>query len=88
MKAITVRNLPPPVAKAIQHKAKRENKSLNQTVVALLEMATGQAGAKSHQTTLHRDLDHLAGSWTEAEADEFDAYLKESRSIINPKDWE
>jgi predicted HicB family RNase H-like nuclease len=42
MGAITVRNLPPAVAKAVKEKARREGLSLNKAVVRLLEEATGQ----------------------------------------------
>lgn len=87
MKALTVRNLPPEVAKAIRDKAKKERRSLNQTVVSLLEEATG-ASPRGRKATVHHDLDHLFGIWTKKEADEFDSHLKESRSVIDPKDWE
>ena len=88
VKAITVRNLPPHVAKAIRDKAKKERRSLNQTVVALLEDATAaKAKPRAGKATVHHDLDHLYGTWTKEEADEFDAFLKESRAV-NPKDWE
>ena len=87
MTALTVRNLPPEVAKAIRDKAKRERRSLNRTVVSLLEEATG-AKPKGRTPTVHHDLDHLFGVWTRKEADEFDSYLKASRSVIDPKDWE
>lgn len=86
MKPITVRNLPPEIARAIRDKSRKERRSLNQTVISLLEEATG-ATPKSRPPTVHHDLDHLFGVWTKEEADEFDAYLKESRSVIDPKDW-
>lgn len=87
MKALTVRNLPPGVAKAIREKARKERRSLNQTVVSLLEEATG-AIPRSRKPTVHHDLDHLFGIWSKKEADEFDSQLKESRSVIDSKDWE
>ncbi len=87
VKALTVRNLPPEVAKAIREKAKKERRSLNQTVVSLLEEATG-ARPRDRKPTVHHDLDHLFGIWTKREADEFDSDLKESRSAIDPRDWE
>lgn len=88
MKAITLRNVPPPVARAIEEKAKRERLSLNRAVVGLLEEATGQPKSKARATkkTLQYDLDKFSGSWTKEEADEFDASLKEQRKV-NPKDW-
>jgi plasmid stability protein len=87
MKVITVRNLPPRVEKAIRAKAKRERRSLNQTVVSLLEEATAKAKPKDRKPTIHHDLDRLFGVWSREEADEFDASLKESRAV-DRKDWE
>ncbi len=89
MKAITLRNVPPPVARAIKERAKRERLSLNRAVVELLGEATGQpAGrAKSSKRSLSYDLDKYAGAWTKEEAAEFNAALKEQRKV-NPKDWE
>jgi len=88
MKAITVRNLPPAVAKAIRSRAKKERRSLNQTVVALLEEATStKTRPKANPAALHHDLDHLFGVWCKEEADEFDAWLKQSRAV-DPKEWE
>lgn len=87
MKAITVRNIPADVAKAVKEKAKKEGLSLNRAVVRLLEEATGQRKDKPKTPALHHDLDHLFGVWTKEEADEFDAFLKEHRSIIDPEMW-
>lgn len=85
MAAITVRNLPPGVAKAVREKAKRERLSLNRAVVRLLEEATGVEKAKAR--VVHHDLDHLAGTWSEGEHREFTAALEEQRQI-DPKMWE
>ena len=41
MNAITVRNLPPAVAKAVKEKARKEKLSLNKAIIRLLEDATG-----------------------------------------------
>jgi hypothetical protein len=88
MKPITLRNVPPPVERAIKDKAKRERVSLNKAVVGLLEEATGSASRKtaSSKKVLRYDLDKFSGSWTKEEADEFDATLKEQRQV-DPKDW-
>ncbi len=79
MKAITVRNIPPGVAKAVKEKARKEGLSLNRAVVSLLEEAVGvTARAK---LGVHHDLDHLAGTWSQAEYDEFMESLREQRQI-------
>lgn len=89
MKPITLRNVPPPVARAIRERAKRESLSLNRAVVGLLEEATGQPQnkARAPKQALYHDLDKFSGSWTKQEADEFERSLKEQRKV-NPKDWE
>lgn len=85
MNAITVRNLPPEVAKFIREKAHKEGLSLNRAVVQLLEEATGVK--RTRKPVVHHDLDHLFGVWSAEEADEFDRYLEEHRSIIDPEMW-
>lgn len=84
MNAITVRNLPPAVARAVKEKARKEKLSLNKTIVKLLEAATG--AQKGNTKVVHHDLDHLAGTWTEAEYQEFMAALREQRQI-DPEMW-
>ena len=83
MNAITVRNLPPSVAKAVKEKARKEKLSLNKAIVKLLEEATG---AEEAAKVVHHDLDHLAGTWSEAEYQEFMAALREQRQI-DPEMW-
>jgi hypothetical protein len=84
MNAITVRNLPPRVAKAVKAKARKEKLSLNKAVVRLLEEATGDGGRD--EEVLHHDLDFLIGTWTEAEYDEFMESLHEQRRV-DPEMW-
>ena len=84
MNAITVRNLPPAVAKAVREKARKERLSLNKAIVKLLEAATGVA--EPDEPVVHHDLDHLAGSWSEAEYEEFMEAAREHRTI-DPEMW-
>lgn len=83
MNAITVRNLPPAVVKAVKEKARREKLSLNKAIVALLEEATGSQPGKQ---VLHHELDHLAGRWSEAEYEKFMEVLREQRQV-DPEMW-
>jgi hypothetical protein len=80
MKAITIRNIPPEVVRAIRRKAEKERTSLNKAVIGLIEERLGVTGAKRH-TTRHHDLDFLAGSWTRQEGEAFDQALAEQRVI-------
>lgn len=84
MNAITVRKLPPAVAKAVKEKARREKLSLNKAIVRLLEEATGADNGK--KKVVHHDLDRFFGTWTKQEADAFDEALREQRQI-EPEMW-
>ena len=92
MKAITLRNIPTELASAIEQEAERTGASLNATVIRLLRQAMAPVGSPDgNQSKRHRDLDQFAGTWTKEEADEFDAYLAESRRIdleMQKLEWE
>ena len=85
MNAITVRNLPPAVAKAVREKARKEKLSLNKAIVKLLEEATGVGSGK--RRAVRHDLDRFFGTWTGEEAAAFDQALREQRQI-DPEMWE
>ncbi len=85
MSAITVRNLPPKVARAIREKAKKERLSMNKAVIKLLEEATG-ATQETGRRVVHHDLDRFFATWTKEEADAFDRALREQRQI-EPEMW-
>lgn len=84
MNAVTVRNLPPEVAKAVKEKARKEKLSLNKAIVRLLEEATGVE--KGKKKVVHHDLDRFFGTWTKEEADAFDEAMREHRQI-DPEMW-
>jgi hypothetical protein len=86
-KAITVRDLPAPVARAVRRKAQKDRSSVNRAVVRLLEEATGQhRPPEPPGTGGHDDLDDFSGRWSKKEADAFDAYLREQRKV-DPEMW-
>ena len=85
MKAITLRNLPPEVAKTIQQRTTQKKTSVNKAVIGLLEESLGMKPQKKEKVRYH-DLDHLAGSWTKEEAEEFDKLIAEQRTI-DPELW-
>jgi hypothetical protein len=80
VKAVTLRKLPPQVARAIQERSRTRKTSFNKAVISLLEEATG-ANKLPNAKHEHTDLDALAGSWTPAEAAAFDRELLEQRKI-------
>jgi len=85
MNAITIRNLPPDVARVIRQKAKIEGTSLNRTVINLLRERVDPPKRRT-KGTRYRDLSALAGSWTRAEAAEFNKHLAAQRKI-DPELW-
>ena len=85
MKAITLRNLPPKVARLVQQRAKQKKTSVNKTVIELLEESVGGKTKKKARVRYH-DLDHLIGTWTKEEADAFDKLIAEQRTIV-PDLW-
>jgi hypothetical protein len=85
MKAITLRNLPPDVTRAIQQRAKQNKTSVNKAVIGLLEESLGKKPGKKEKVRYH-DLDHLIGTWTKEEADAFDKLIAEQRTI-DPELW-
>lgn len=85
MKAVTVRNLPPELARIIRQKADEQHASINKVVIGLLEKSVG-VGGKTRETTLHHDLDALAGAWTREEASVFNRALTKQRAI-DPDLW-
>ena len=85
MKAITLRNLPPSVARTVQQRAKQKKTSVNKAVIELLEESAG-GKAKKKAPIRYQDLDHLVGTWTKEEADAFDKIVRSFRTI-DPDLW-
>lgn len=65
MKHLTVRNLPPAIAEALDRERRRRGASLNQTVIELLEQSLGVAGTPSN------GLGRFAGRWSDEDFREF-----------------
>ena len=82
---LTLRGLPEPVEAAIRARAERDRTSLNKAVISLLEEAVAKSPTAPTGPPYH-DLDEFFGSWSAAEADEFDESLREQRQI-DQADW-
>lgn len=67
MNQLTVRNIPAAMQSKLRSLAERSGLSLNQTVIQLLETATG-----GKQEARRRDLSAIAGRWDDREAEAFD----------------
>ena len=81
MKAITLRNLSPDIAKAVQQRAQTHRISLNRAVLELLEEALGKSAPAKTRSLSHHDLDPLAGAWSDRDAQEFDGALSAQRTV-------
>ncbi len=79
MRAITLRNIPPAIQKAIQKKAAQKRISVNKAVIELLQERVGIV--EDQKKTVHHDLDDLAGSWGAREAKAFEKTLELTRRI-------
>lgn len=75
MKALTIRNLPPGIADALEREKRRRGKSLNQTVIDLLGQGLGTRGARSN------GLGRLAGTWSEEEFRDFERATAQFEAI-------
>ncbi|MBI2822427.1 MAG: hypothetical protein HYX74_09395 [Acidobacteria bacterium] len=85
MKTVTLRNLPPDLARVIQKEARAQRVSLNKAVIGLLKACVGR-GPDRRVKIAHHDLDGLAGRWGAEEAAEFDQALAEQR-VLEPSVW-
>ena len=74
MKQLTVRGLGDDLVRAIRRLANRDGTSLNRAAVKLLRRGAGLAGPRSD--TVGSSLDHLIGTWSEAEAGEVERTLR------------
>ena len=80
MKTLTVRNLPPDVADALEREKKRRGTSLNQTVIELLTQSLGVRGTRSN------GLAELAGTWSEDELADFERAVAPFETV-DPDLW-
>ena len=85
MKAITLRNLPPELAKAVRKEANRQRTSINRAVISLLQRKTEPRKSR-RRARKYNDLDSLAGSWSKNEAAAFDTALAVQRNL-DPELW-
>ncbi len=69
MTTMTIRGLDDLTVKALKEKAKKEGSSVNAALVKLLQEALGIK--KKKRTVVYNDLDHLAGTWSDKDFEEF-----------------
>ena len=79
MTTMTIRGLDDLTIKALKEKAKEEGTSVNATLVKLLKEDLGLK--KKKRMIIYKDLDHLAGTWSDKEYKEFQKIIKDFETI-------
>ena len=87
MRQLTVRGFDDELSDRLRGLAQREGISLNQAALRLLRKGAGLSDAARDTDKIGSSLDHLFGSWTREEADEFDAAVAEFETI-DESDWQ
>jgi hypothetical protein len=80
MKTITVRGIDPDMAEKLKKTAAKENKSLNQLLLDLIELRVGAKKEKKF-TREYDDLDSLFGRWSQQEFQTIQGRIDEERAI-------
>lgn len=76
MRHLTIRNVPPDLARRLEEEKRARGRSLNQTVLDLLSQAVGLGrGRRSN------GLAQLAGAWSGKEHDAFERAVAETERI-------
>jgi hypothetical protein len=77
MTTLTIRGVPPAVAKALEREKRRRNQSLNQTVLDALAAGLGVDPSGERRNGLAT----LAGTWSSDQLDEFEKAVAPSEQI-------
>lgn len=80
MKTLTIRNLPPEVAEALEREKRRRGGSLNRTVIELLSQGLGVGVSRSN------GLARLAGQWSDEEFHRFEKAVAAFEEV-DPELW-
>ncbi len=80
MKQLTIRGVDEKLHKTLQNRADQQGVSMNRYVLYLIKESVGLA-VSSLPAQEFDDLDALAGTWTEAEYNEFASSLEAQRQI-------
>jgi hypothetical protein len=77
MRHLTIRNVPPKLADALEQEKRRRGDSLNRTVLDLLAQGLGQGptGRRSNGLAI------LGGTWSEEEYERFEAAMAATERI-------
>jgi hypothetical protein len=73
MSQLTIRGFEPELDRRLRETARREGVSLNQAALRLMRRGAGLAESRGAEGGLGNALDRFFGTWTAAEASEFEA---------------
>jgi plasmid stability protein len=79
MKSLTIHNIDEPLLALLRDKARREGKSINQTVMEIFEQETGMKAEK--QPPHLAEFEGLCGVWTAQDLAEFKKATKDFEKI-------
>ena len=81
MKQLTIRGVDSKLHDHLKAEADRRGLSINRYVLSVLRDALGIDNRDQRTPVQYHDLDHLAGTWTQADAAAFEHQLAAQRSI-------
>lgn len=87
LKQLTLRGFDENVAREIERVAREERVSLNQSAQKLLRRGLAHSDDQDDDGVIGDSLDHLIGTWTAEEADEFDRAVADF-AVIDESMWE
>ncbi len=79
MNTLTIRGIDPELSDKIKEKSKKSGMSINKIMLKILKSSFGLEKGKTFP--VYHDLDDLAGTWTDKDAEEFNKNTQELREI-------
>ncbi len=81
LRVLTLRKIPPEIAREIEKQAAETGTSLSKAVLRLVARGAGLDRVQTKRA-VHHDLDDLAGTWSDADAAEFERNVRQQRRIV------
>ncbi len=82
MNTITIRCPDGTLSELLRRESQKRGESINKIVIATLENSLASTGSPRR----FGDLDHLAGTWSQAELEDFNQAIA-ALERIDPEDW-